>query len=480
MTRSNSAAARNHHIAKAKSLYEDGIADHHRGEEAAAIHYRRRDNKHRMAADEILKAKEVDPAYPNTAIAKAMGIDRKTVERLLEWRRSGADRPSPYAGQSPARSMRSFRQVVREGDAAEIAATMRGRPDVIDEAIAFEDEPDDAPIPPEMMLQTRDVVSVGKDVLLVGDATSVQAKIVALLGGAVDMSFPEFHLSSEVNAAIVTDQPYGLSKKGVPGDDRANYGAVYKLLNARGGFVFCAFNPPHLFREAERGIIEAGGIPIANYALSKGGGHWIGPGCVPPGKPEGPPRVLNRLDALVYFEMPGRGPWIKGRTALPALITPALTLEARVERKRLGGEHPTPKYIDVLMALISRVSEPDDLILDPFTGSGTTWVAAIRSKRRFVGIELKPAYAARAVLNAQRERGIQAIVVPDDAAPFRFGEPRPDATEGYWREALHRCWESAPQMEIETIQSYLTSQLEPGEVPTAEEIRNILTSKQGG
>jgi site-specific DNA-methyltransferase (adenine-specific) len=36
------------------------------------------------------------------------------------------------------------------------------------------------------------------------------------------------------------------------------------------------------------------------------------------------------------------------------------------------------------------------LVLDPFTGSGTVGVMALKNFRRFVGIELNPAYAAMA------------------------------------------------------------------------------------
>ena len=42
-------------------------------------------------------------------------------------------------------------------------------------------------------------------------------------------------------------------------------------------------------------------------------------------------------------------------------------------------------------------SRPDELVLDPFLGSGTTAVAAARNDRRFVGCELNPEYVAMAV-----------------------------------------------------------------------------------
>lgn len=45
-------------------------------------------------------------------------------------------------------------------------------------------------------------------------------------------------------------------------------------------------------------------------------------------------------------------------------------------------------------APILATSRPDDLILDPFTGSGTVAVVALRHGRNFVGVELNPKYAA--------------------------------------------------------------------------------------
>jgi DNA modification methylase len=41
----------------------------------------------------------------------------------------------------------------------------------------------------------------------------------------------------------------------------------------------------------------------------------------------------------------------------------------------------------LLLELITLFTDPGDIILDPFMGSGTTGIAAIRSGRKFVGIE---------------------------------------------------------------------------------------------
>ncbi len=56
------------------------------------------------------------------------------------------------------------------------------------------------------------------------------------------------------------------------------------------------------------------------------------------------------------------------------------------------NEHPTQKPIELMEHLILIHTKPNDLILDPFLGSGTTAIAAIRTGRRFIGIEISPEY----------------------------------------------------------------------------------------
>ena len=54
--------------------------------------------------------------------------------------------------------------------------------------------------------------------------------------------------------------------------------------------------------------------------------------------------------------------------------------------------HPTQKPIPLMRWVISKYSHPDDIILDPFAGSGTTFVAAKQLGRKFIGIEINPDY----------------------------------------------------------------------------------------
>ncbi|MBF7046557.1 site-specific DNA-methyltransferase [Campylobacter volucris] len=54
--------------------------------------------------------------------------------------------------------------------------------------------------------------------------------------------------------------------------------------------------------------------------------------------------------------------------------------------------HPTQKSLDLMKQIIQIHTNENDLICDPFMGSGTTGVASIDLKRKFVGIELDKKY----------------------------------------------------------------------------------------
>jgi DNA modification methylase len=53
----------------------------------------------------------------------------------------------------------------------------------------------------------------------------------------------------------------------------------------------------------------------------------------------------------------------------------------------------TVKPIDVMRWLVRMVTPPGGVVLDPFTGSGTTGVATIAEGFRFIGIEREAEYA---------------------------------------------------------------------------------------
>ena len=72
----------------------------------------------------------------------------------------------------------------------------------------------------------------------------------------------------------------------------------------------------------------------------------------------------------------------------------------KVTAGRIAAER-TPHPAQMPLALAERIvlacSRPGDLVLDPFSGSGTTLLAAVRHKRHALGIERDPQYVAIAI-----------------------------------------------------------------------------------
>lgn len=66
--------------------------------------------------------------------------------------------------------------------------------------------------------------------------------------------------------------------------------------------------------------------------------------------------------------------------------------------------HPAPFPVELPQRLIDLYTYKDDIVLDPFMGSGTTAVAALRTGRHFLGYDTDPDYVARAMERIGAER----------------------------------------------------------------------------
>jgi site-specific DNA-methyltransferase (adenine-specific) len=76
------------------------------------------------------------------------------------------------------------------------------------------------------------------------------------------------------------------------------------------------------------------------------------------------------------------GPQTQVRVVNHGTRRPTTVLE--IANPRLKGQHPTQKPVALFERLIKTYTNPGDLVVDPFAGSGTTAVAAINTKRRFI------------------------------------------------------------------------------------------------
>ena len=81
---------------------------------------------------------------------------------------------------------------------------------------------------------------------------------------------------------------------------------------------------------------------------------------------------------------------VKGKYSFPGSRPKDLVTFPKINSSKMV--HPTEKPVGLLANLISSVTKPGDLILDPFAGSGSTLVAAKKTGRRFIGIELDADY----------------------------------------------------------------------------------------
>ena len=69
-----------------------------------------------------------------------------------------------------------------------------------------------------------------------------------------------------------------------------------------------------------------------------------------------------------------------------------LPTEPRKRRNGLADDHPAMMPMTLARQCVALTSREDDVVLDPYAGSGTTLLAARELRRKWVGIEVKPAF----------------------------------------------------------------------------------------
>ena len=98
---------------------------------------------------------------------------------------------------------------------------------------------------------------------------------------------------------------------------------------------------------------------------------------------------VNSTEAWVYFTYKARtGTFNNDGKVLHDFVETSVTPNS--ERKY--GKHPTQKPEQLMEHFVSILSDENDVVLDPFMGSGSVGVAAVRLNRRFIGIELEEKY----------------------------------------------------------------------------------------
>jgi DNA modification methylase len=244
-------------------------------------------------------------------------------------------------------------------------------------------DPEEVPEPPAIpVTRPGDVWMMDKHRIICGDSTDAET-VAALLQGAKP------HL-------MVTDPPYGVEydasfRNGIKradgsivgaravgkvlNDDRADWREAWALFPGDVAYVWCA--SLHVHEVAESLIasaLELRSLIIwakQQFAIGRGDYHWQHEPCW-------------------YAVRKGRkGHWNGSRKET--------TVWSIDKPKASETGHSTQKPIECMKRPIENNSKPGDAVYEPFSGSGTTIIAAEMTGRRCFAIELSPTYVDVAV-----------------------------------------------------------------------------------
>lgn len=207
-------------------------------------------------------------------------------------------------------------------------------------------------------------------------------------------------------ALAFTSPPYNVGKEYDENMDLTAYldliGKVadetYRVLRPGGRYVINIANlgrkpyiPLHAFYynlHIERGFLPMGEIIWRKARGASGSCAW---GSWQSAKA---PRLRDIHEYLLVFakqdySRPDKGESDIGRDEFMESTLSVWEMPAE-SAKRVG--HPAPFPVELAERVIRLYSYVDDVVLDPFMGSGSTCVAALRNQRRYVGYDISPDY----------------------------------------------------------------------------------------
>lgn len=144
--------------------------------------------------------------------------------------------------------------------------------------------------------------------------------------------------------------------------------------------------------------------------------------------------------------------------------------------------HPAPFPVELPERLVHLYTYRDDLVLDPFMGSGTTAVAAVRHSRHFVGYDTDEAYVAMANDRIASERArLSTSDAPADMGAFLPAVPAPaDATEDFQARAV-REGKAAKDLARQILEHWGFSDIEPDHsLAVGVEVNFVARDERGG
>jgi len=93
------------------------------------------------------------------------------------------------------------------------------------------------------------------------------------------------------------------------------------------------------------------------------------------------------------YKLMREGSWPEDKIKIPdKQMRSVWSINTPMPWEKKFSKHPTQKPFALLKRIVLASTKEGDLILDPFTGSSTTGIAAVKYKRKFVGIDLEKNY----------------------------------------------------------------------------------------
>ena len=202
---------------------------------------------------------------------------------------------------------------------------------------------------------------------------------------------------------VVTDPPYTMTKRGkscrpnwmpnnmgnnVFSDDIPNVkdwmGQVYRVLSDKSHFyTFVNINDITKYLQIANDL----GFKIHNIiSMIKDTGM--------------PNRWYYKQTELVLFFRKGRAKPINDYTSRD-------NIKVVMPKKKTGKLHITQKPLNFIQLLITNSSRENEVILDPFMGSGTTAIACMNTQRNFIGFEMDKSYYDIACKRIDEARNIK-------------------------------------------------------------------------
>jgi DNA modification methylase len=264
------------------------------------------------------------------------------------------------------------------GYTAEVVEDLLASLTASDEPTALTD-PDDIPEPPsDPQSRLGDVWSLGPHRLLVGDSTGDLGDL---------MQGDEAHL-------VFTDPPWNVNYGAVKKGNAQGY-KPRKILNDNQGTAFdefCEAFSTQLKAYSRPGaavylVMSAQEWPVIDKALREAGFHWSS--TIIWAKDQ---LVLSRKDYHTQYE-----PIWYGWNESAARLTPVEDRKQSdlwaIPRPKRSDLHPTTKPVELVARAISNSTQPGNIVLDAFGGSGSTLIACHQTGRIGRLVELDPIYA---------------------------------------------------------------------------------------